>query len=631
MGKPGFPVFSHQERLWYNAERGKNHAQMFASFWPMLLELQISDFAIIDRLHLRFDSGFNVLTGETGAGKSIIIDALGTLRGEKADPSFVRVGCPRARIEGIFGLDDCARVAPLLQEYGLLDDNDEQVILTREISAETGRSVARVNRQAVSLSVLREIGGRLLDIHGQHEGLSLFNTRTHLELLDRFGDLLELREQVATKVTRLRALREELANMRRGEARRQQRIEELRYLLEDVHAVRPRAEEEGELLRERAVLQNAARITGLANDVYAMLYEGRESGRSAAPSVVEAMARITGNLEELARLDPAVAAMASTASDLHYQLEDLAAAVRSYRLGLDFEPGRLDAIEDRLTVLRDLQRKYGGDLAQVIARAASAEAEIEKLTHSEEHIATLLQQEEAALAELAGLAGELSRRRRHVGDDLARQIEQAMTDLAMPNVRFAVQVEQVDDPEGVPLAGRRLACDRTGIDRVEFLIAPNPGEPLKPLAKIASGGESARLLLALKSILSRVDEVATLIFDEIDVGVGGRAGNVVGQRLWAIAENHQVICITHLPQVAAFADAHFHIRKEFIDERTRTSVMHLDEGQRVDEIAAMLDGTPNEHSRANAREILARARHWKHQRQGVPRSRTSQRGSIAPV
>jgi len=598
----------------------------------MLLELQISDFAIIDRLHLRFDAGFNVLTGETGAGKSIIIDALGTLRGEKADPSFVRAGCPRARVEGVFSLEDCPRVLPLLQEYGLLDDSDEQVILTREISAETGRSVARVNRQAVSLSVLREIGGRLLDIHGQHEGLSLFNTRTHLDLLDRFGDLLALREQVADRVARVRALREELAELRRGEARRQQRIEELRYLLEDVRAARPRPEEESELLRERAVLQNAARITALANDVYAALYEGREGGRSAAPSVVEAMARVAANLEELARVDPTVTVMAGTASDLRYQLEDLAAAVRGYRLGLDVEPGRLEAVEDRLTVLRDLQRKYGGDLAQVLARAASAEAEIEQLTHSEEHIAALLQHEAAALAELAELAGDLSRRRRLVGDELARQIEQAMSDLAMPNVRFAVHVEHADDPDGVPLAGRRLACDRTGIDRVEFLIAPNPGEPLKPLAKIASGGESARLLLALKSILSRVDEVATLIFDEIDVGVGGRAGHVVGQRLWTIAENHQVLCITHLPQVAAFADAHFHIRKEIAGERTRTSVTCLDESQRIDELAAMLDGTPNEHSRANAREILMRAAHWKDRRQGQPPgARGGRRGSVAPV
>ena len=581
----------------------------------MLLELQISDFAIIDRLHLQLSAGFNVLTGETGAGKSIIIDALGTLRGEKTDVTLVRAGRPRARIEGVFSLEDCPQVLPMLQEYGLLDDDETQLILTREISAESGRSVARVNGRAVSTGVLREIGGRLIDIHGQHEGLSLFNTRTHLDLLDRFGELLPLRERVADAVGHLRAVREELAELRRNEAHRQQRIEELRFLLEDVHAAGLRPGEEEELARERAVVQNAARITSLASDAYAALYAGHEGGRATMTPVVEAMARIVANLEELARLDPTVAAMAASASDLHYQLDDLAATLRSYRLSLDVDPGRLEAIEDRLTVLRDLQRKYGGDVARLLARAASAEAEIEKLTHCSEHIAALAQQEASALATLGELAGELSRQRRRVGDELARQIEQAMGDLAMRHVRFAVSMTHEEDPAGVPLGDRRLACDRTGLDRVEFLIAPNPGEPLKPLARIASGGESARLLLALKSILSRVDEVATLIFDEIDVGVGGRAGHVVGQRLWAITTNHQVVCITHLPQVAAFADAHYHISKEFDAERTRTSVRRLDDRQRIDELAAMLDGTPSEHSRANAREIIERATTWK-RRQG---------------
>lgn len=579
----------------------------------MLLELQIADFAIIDRLHLRLGEGFNVLTGETGAGKSIIIDALGTLRGEKADVSFVRAGKPRARIEGVFSLEDSPGVIPLLQEYGLIEEDDGQVILAREISAESGRSVARVNGRAVSTGVLREVGSRLLDIHGQHEGLSLFNTRTHLEMLDRFGELLPLRARVAEQVARLRAVREELADLRRSEARRQERIEELRYLLEDVLAAKLKPGEEEELARERQVVQNAARIVGLAGDAYAVLYEGREGGRGGKP-VVEAIAGVAGNLEELARLDPAVAAIAAQASDLHYQLEDLAAALRSYRLGLDLDPARIDEIEDRLTVLRDLQRRYHADIPTLLERAASAEAEIDKLTNSAVHIAALEKQEAAALAELAVVAGDLSGRRRAVGDDLGRQIEGAMGDLAMPNVRFHVGITQEADSQGPQIGNARLAFDKHGVDRVEFLISPNPGEPLKPLAKIASGGESARLLLALKSILSRVDEVATLIFDEIDVGVGGRAGQVVGQKLWAITENHQVICITHLPQVAAFGDAHYHIAKEFGEDRTRTSVRRLDEPQRVDELASMLDGTPSEHSRANAREIIDRAAGWKQRR-----------------
>lgn len=600
----------------------------------MLLELQIRDFAIIERLHLRLDRTFNVLTGETGAGKSIIIDALGMLRGEKPDPSLVRAGCSRARIEGVFTLADCPEVVPVLREYDLWEEEDEQVILTREVNAESGRSVARINGRAVNTSILREVGGRLVDIHGQHEGLSLFNTRTHLDMLDRHGGLLPLREQVSEQVARLRQVREELADLRRSEARRTERIEELRFLIEDVSAAQLRPNEEAELAQERSMLQNAVRITELVTSAYAILYQGEEGGRYPARPIVEALADVVGNLGDLARLDPTVQTIATQAEELHYQLEDLAANVRAYRDQLDFDPRRLDEIEDRLTLIRTLQRKYGGEIADILEQAARAEAEIDRLTHSTEHMADLEAREAQILAELGTSAGTLSRRRRATGDALAQAIEATMGDLAMPHVKFYVNIAQDEDPAGVPMriehaAGnnqkeaapeaappkrtdqaplRRYQFSPTGVDRVEFLLSPNPGEPLKPLARIASGGESARLLLALKSILSRADTIPTLIFDEIDVGVGGRAGQVVGQKLWAMTEAHQVICITHLPQVAAFADAHYAISKEVSAERTRTQIRTLTIDERVDELAAMLDGTPvSEHSRANAREIIERA------------------------
>ncbi len=606
----------------------------------MLLELHIRDFAIIERLQLHLESGFNVLTGETGAGKSIIIDALGMLRGEKTDAALVRAGCGRARVEGVFSLHDRPDIVPLLQEYGLWDEDDEQVVLTREISAESGRSTARINRRAVNTSVLREVGSRLVDIHGQHEGLSIFNTRTHLDMLDRFGDLVPLREQVSTLVASLRDLREQLGELRRNEARRVERIEELLLLLDDVQAAQPRPDEEHELLQERSVVQNAVRITELVSTAYAVLYQGEESGQYPSRAVIELLGLVAGDLEELARFDPAVAPLAEQATDLHYHLEDLASSVRAYRDGLDFDPRRLDAIEERLSLLRSLQRKYASDIAGLVERAANAEAEIERLEHSAEHIADLEAQEKTLRTELGMVATDLSRRRHTTGLERARLIDGAMHDLAMPHVRFAVGQEQREDAQGVPvprsnqdpqavqqtmaLNGRAaaspdiemvlLACDKTGIDQVEFLISPNPGEPLKPLARIASGGESARLLLALKSILSRVDSVPTLVFDEIEVGVGGRAGQVVGQKLWGITSSHQVICITHLPQVAAFADTHYAISKEVVEAaqsgtlQTRTSVRVLEPDQRVDELAAMLDGTPvSENSRASAREIIERA------------------------
>jgi|HigsolmetaAR202D_1030399.scaffolds.fasta_scaffold00005_125 DNA repair protein RecN len=589
----------------------------------MLLELQIRDFAIIDHLHLRLGRDFNVLTGETGAGKSIIIDALGTLRGEKTDPSWVRAGSQRARIEGVFSLDDSPALLALLEENGLLDEGDDQLILSREINGETGRSVARINGRAVNLTTLREVGSHLVDIHGQHEGLSLFDTRTHLDMLDRYGSLLPLREQIANEVGRLRQVRDELAQLRRNEARRNERLEELRFLLEDVTAAKLRVGEEQELVQERQLLQNGARITDLISSAYTLLYQGEESGRVSVRPAVELMAEVDGQLADLARIDPNVASLSEQASDLRYRIEDLASSVRAYLNQLDFDPHRLDEIEDRLTLIRNLERKYHGSIADILERAERAEEEIDRLTHSAEHVAELEAQEEALLATIGRLSQELSHKRRVVGDELARSIEAAMGDLAMPHVKFHVQLAHKEDPRGVPVANLqsdalevhgdprakgRYFFDRTGIDIVEFMLSPNPGEPLKPLARIASGGESSRLLLALKSILSKVDTVVTLVFDEVDVGVGGRAGQVVGEKLWAMTENHQVICITHLPQVAAFADSHYHIAKEVQGERTRTSIRLLTPEQQVDELAAMLDGVPvSEYSRGSAREMLQRA------------------------
>jgi DNA repair protein RecN (Recombination protein N) len=305
---------------------------------------------------------------------------------------------------------------------------------------------------------------------------------------------------------------------------------------------------------------------------------------------------------------------------------------------MEFDAARLDAIEDRLTLLREMQRKYHGSIEQILERAASAEAEIERLTHSAEHLAELEHQEARLLSEIGKLAAELSRRRRQTGDRLAAAVQGAMRDLAMPHVRFFVALEHQEDPNGVPaeiekaelriengdaketvlnsqfsiLNSGRYAFDKTGIDKIEFLLSPNPGEPLKPLARIASGGESARLLLALKSILSRVDDVPTLVFDEVDVGVGGRAGHVVGEKLWGISDRHQVICITHLPQVASFGDLHYAIAKSFSVDRTRTIVTRLSDEQRIEELAAMLDGTPiSDHSRRSAHEMIERAQAFK--------------------
>ncbi len=586
----------------------------------MLLELNIRDFAIIDRLNLQFDPGFNVLTGETGAGKSIIIDALGTLRGDKPDPTFVRAGSTVARVEGIFSLDDCPEVAPLLQEFGLLDESDDQIIVAREINAATGRSVARINGRAVNTATLKEIGGRLVDIHGQHEGVSLFNVKTHLDILDRFGNLLPLRAEVGGVVDRLRQVRQQLDDLRRSELRRQDRIEELQYQIEEIEAANLRAGEEEELLRERTLVQNGAKVTALVNTAYQLLAEG--DGAPGAASVTDSLGSVVGAIDDLARFDPTVSPTLELANELLFRMEDLAASLRDYRDNLEFDSGRMEAIEERFLLLRTLQRKYGGTIEELLVSVEAARVELDRLLHSAEHLADLEAQEAKVLAQLGQLAGTLSQQRQTAGKELSRRIEQSMTDLAMPHVKFEVSLAHAPDARGVTISGKsgadghggRLAFDKTGVDRVEFMISPNPGEPLKPLARIASGGESARLLLAMKSILSLVDVVPALVFDEVDVGVGGRAGSVVGEKLWAMTNNHQVLCITHLPQVAAFGDAHYTIRKQIEGGRTRSAVTPLAWDGRIDEVAEMLDGVPiSEASRQSAKTMLDRAATFKRQ------------------
>lgn len=583
----------------------------------MLIELRIQDFAIIDEIHLKLRQGLTILTGETGAGKSIIIDALGMLRGDRSDSLLVRAGADRARIEGIFLVDSHHAIREILDQYGLSDEQDHQLIISREINRENGRSTARVNGRAVNLQVLRDIGRRLIDIHGQHDGLAMYDTRTHLEILDRYGGLVEARDATAQLVADMRKLNDHISELRAAAASRDARIADLRQLSSDVAAVAPTVGEEATLIAERSALLHGARIHELITQIYSTLHGYDEHRRSDAP-IIELMGRVATMFSEIAQLDSRVVRHAEQAQELLYLAEDLTQAVRIYRDAFDFDPQRIDAIEERLTALRDLQRRYRLSIEQLIRQAADAATEIDRLTQSDAQLQILERQEHVLRARLADAAFELARQRRYAGDRLASAIEHAVRELAMPHVRVRVQITaridarglEVPDDDTIPGIGQgqRVAIDRHGVDHVEFQFTPNPGEPLRPLAKVASGGEGARLLLSVKSILSQVDDVPTLIFDEVDVGIGGRAGNVVGERLWNISRRHQVIVITHLPQVAAYAEDHFVIAKHVVDQRTRTQLTLLTMNERVDELAAMLDGaSDHEHSRRSALEMIQRA------------------------
>ncbi len=573
----------------------------------LLSELTIQDFAIIDRLCLGFGPGFNVFTGETGAGKSIIIDAVSLLLGGRAEVDFVRSGAEQALIEGVFILDEetQAAVNPLLEAEGLEGDGPSVLHLAREIRLE-GRNVCRVNGRAVALKVLGSIGERLVDIHGQTEHLSLMRVREHIDLLDRYGDLWPLREEVAARVRALRAVRRELDELRRDERELARRVDLLQYQVDEIETARLDPEEEAALVQERNRLSNAEELQELVDEAYQALYEGAEE-QMAAVDLLQMAARA---LASLGRLDPSTSPLAEAVEAVSYQLEDLTDGLRDYREGIEFNPRRLVQVEDRLVLIHNLERKYGDTIEDVLAFAERARRDLETIEHSGERIAELEAEEDRLLREIGERGTVLSARRREAGERLARGIEAELEELSMAGAEFGVDVAWSDDADGAYVDERRVSFDLTGLDRVEFLVAPNIGEPLKPLVRIASGGETSRLMLALKTVLAQADRTPTLIFDEIDAGIGGRVGSVVGQKLWGLtvgdgnlARRHQVLCVTHLPQLASYGDLHLYVRKGIVGERTVTAVQTLEGEEREQEIAGML-GAVTDRTRASAREML---------------------------
>jgi DNA repair protein RecN (Recombination protein N) len=574
----------------------------------LLTYLTIRNFAIIDRLELSPSAGFNALTGETGAGKSIIIDAVSTLLGGRAETDQIRAGTEQALIEGVFspppGLYEQS-VLPLLEQHGLAEQDRETLILTREINR-GGRNTCRVNGRLVTLSVLRQIGQRLVDIHNQGEHLSLLRVRQHIDFLDRYAGLLSLRAETAARVHQLHETRNQLESLFKDERELARRIDLLHYQVQEIEAAMFQLGEEEELAGHHQVLANAEKLITQTDLLYNTLAEGED----VRGSVLDLAGEVCAGLGRLAELDPRLQEQHKNLEVITYQLQEVAGALRSYREGIDYDPARLRQVEERLDLIHDLKRKYGDSIEEILAFAASAKDELDGLAHSEEHIEELQERERALLGEIAHLAGQLSQARQHAAESLAQGIEAELRELGMEKARFAVSIAEREMDEGVQMDGKRYAFDSTGVDQVEFVISPNVGEPLKPLSKIASGGETARLMLAMKTVLSRADEVPVLIFDEIDAGLGGRAGTVIGRKLWALARNHQVLCVTHLPQIAAFGDAHYKVAKEVHGGRTTTSVDKLEPDPSTLELALML-GADSEATFLSAKEMRAEVEKWK--------------------
>lgn len=564
----------------------------------MLLEIAIEQFALVEYVRLQFAGGLNVLTGETGAGKSIILDAVQAVLGGRTSADVVRSGEDRAVVEAVFDLASTPSKAEGLRDMGIPVEDDNLLVVRREI-ARSGRGSIRANGRTITVGMLREATEGLVDLHGQHEHQSLLSVEKHLELLDQYGgsllqqegkslDLLDrygggplmgIREPLSDVVRDLAKVHSELQALLGDDRDRARKEDLLRFQVEELTAARLKVGEEEELEQERQVLAHAGKLKLTAATAHGQLYEG--GGRQL--SAVDMLGRIKQDLEDVLRHDPSLGEAVELVGSALIQVQEASHLLADYRDRIDDNPDRLSKVESRLDQIGSLKRKYGDSVEEMLAYLTQIQQELDRLTHSQELIDGLKVEEARLGARAEELAAQLTLARREAAAQLSARVVRELADLGMANARFEVVVEH-------PAGASFHHVTHRGWDRVEFLFSPNLGEPLKPLARIVSGGEMSRIMLALKVILAKVDGVPTLVFDEIDTGISGRAAQAVGEKLARIARDRQVLCVTHLPQVAALADNHFLIAKTAESGRTVTNVESLDEQGRTDEIARMIGG-----------------------------------------
>ncbi len=537
----------------------------------MLRFLGVRHLAVIDHLEVEFDAGLNVVTGETGAGKSMLVEAVDLLLGGRASADLVRTGEDVATIQAIFDRAD-----------------GREVIVRREISSQ-GRSRAFIDDALATSTALRELGATLVALHGQHEHQSLVDPADHVNWLDAFAGTGEQAAGVSTAYDAWRAASAALERTELDDREKRARIEIASFQLQEIERVAPVSDEDAALLAERTLLANTERLKRLASEAYAALYEGEGA-------VLGALGSVWRRVADLAALDARFAPYLNDRTELHARLEDLAFFLRSYGAGLDASPDRLQAVEDRLAALERLKKKHGPTLGDVLGRAEALRTELLELDATEERVAALAAEARAAAERFVAAARDLSRRRGQAARTLAQALERDLADLAMPTARVDVQIQFDESP---------AAWSRRGIDAVEFLLSPNPGEDLRPLARIASGGELSRVALALRTLIRRDEPSRTLVFDEVDAGIGGEAADAVGTRLQTLAVREQVLCVTHLAQIAARADAHLQVAKHVKGGRTTVTVNRLDPAARELEIGRMIAGAEvSDKVRASARELL---------------------------
>ena len=568
----------------------------------MLRELFIENFALIDCLRLEFGRGFNILTGETGAGKSIIIDSVSLLLGGRSSAEQVRAGAEAAQIEGVFEVDSSPDLLRLLEEWGIVLGDDRLLVIHREINR-SGRGRCRVNGQTVTVLTLSRIGRFLMDIHGQHEHQSLLSTVAQRQILDSFGGetLAQKAEKVATLYHQWQAVKDELAALVMSEEEKNQRIEFISFQLQEIENARLQPGEEETLTREREILAAAEKLYENASITYQQLYGMDEPG-----SVLDKLGEGMQALEKAAEVDATLQPLVETMQQAACQIEEVAREVRTYRDRIEFNPEALSQIEERLDEIAKLKRKYGQDISEILRCATKIREELATIEDQTARRETLTKKLRSLEEELTQAALALSGLRKVTARKLESTVSKELAEVNMAKTVFQVEISRTADQEnGIPVNSEKVAVTKDGIDQVQFLVAPNPGEGLRPLAKIASGGELSRLMLVLKVIMAEEDQIPTMVFDEIDTGIGGRTAQAVAEKLLLLGLSHQVICVTHLPQIASMADRHFYIEKKTRGERTNVEVRALEQKERVEELARMLGGAEvTATTREHAQEML---------------------------
>ena len=564
----------------------------------MLRELNIKDFAIIHDLRVQFDESLNILTGETGAGKSIVIGALGLLLGERADMDFIRTGQETASVEGLFDCGNYRDIFSFLDQAGI-ELNEDQLLLKRVVSR-SGRNKIYVNGSLSTLAVLKEIGNRLVDIHGQHQHQLLLHPENHIEVYDSFNKLSAIRDKYKELYVKLLKCQTELNALHKNERENLQKKDLFEFQMKEIDDASLTEAEEDDLKKERVILQNAEKLFQISNQSYEALY-------SSDNSVIEQLNRVLEELSSVAGFDESIKKILEEVKPSLFLLEESSNALRDYSRQIEINPEKLAEIEDRLVEINELKRKYGNSLKEILAHRKKIEKEYNAIAYSNETLEKLNKEFAILKKDLAKAAVSLAENRENIVKKFESMMENELRQLSMDGVIFKVNFSyKKDENSFIKYRGMQVSFSENGIGTLEFLISPNQGEEPRPLAKIASGGELSRIMLSLKNLLAAQDTVPIMIFDEVDSGIGGKVAETVGLKLKRISQNKQVFCITHLTQIASLKGAHYRIEKEVVKGRSVTIIRRLSNSERVDEIARMSGGESiTQLTREHAKEMLS--------------------------